>query len=482
MLHEIDKWLLAAAVIKSAAAVSLARPQLGMGIPNRDDYGNFDNLKPGGMYNYFIQRHLAKRAGPHYDVRFGNPETGLYSFATKKGPPAPGGHPIALFQQPVHAYSYGGFSGTLGSGYGTGTVNLVRQGKVLVTAIDKKAIHFATADGHDIKRFTLVRPKQAGDKRWLAIHDAPPESTGLTKKHYKLIAPEEADAILEHLESNAAVQPKVDGAMVYARLRKDRMDILSHRTSKRTGQPIVHTERFFGGKNPRFDFPKKYRGAVLLAEMHGFRNGHIMPAQELGGILNSGLDKSLDTQKARKIDLKGMLYGVGSMPGQDVKNLTHAQQRSMLEEIQPYLPPGKFTLPEEAHGGAEAKELLRKIRSGEHHLTHEGVVIYPSEPGAIPMKVKPTTEHDVVIRDIFPGGGRLAGHSAGGFHYSLSPGDQAIAGKVGTGFDDDTRRDMLRNPDQWIGRTAKIQAQEQFPSGAYRAPVFHSLHEDVSQV
>jgi hypothetical protein len=40
---------------------------------------------------------------------------------------------------------------------------------------------------------------------------------------------------------------------------------------------------------------------------------------------------------------------------------------------------------------------------------------------------------------------------------------------------------MLRDPGSFIGRTARIRAQEQFPGGAYRAPSFLALHEDIPQ-
>lgn len=449
-----------------------------MGIPNRADYGDFDRLRPGGLYDYYIQRHAAARAGVHHDVRVGSPTLGLYSFATRKGLPEAGGKPIALFQQPVHAHSYGGFSGTIGRGYGAGQVQLVRQGKVFVTDINKDAIHFATADGTNTHRFVLVRPKgKAGGKQWLAIHQAPPDATGLEKKHYKLIPPDQADEVLANLEQNAVVQPKVDGAMVYAKLRKNRMEILSHRISKRTGKPIVHTERFFKGQNPRFDFPKRYRGAVLLAELHGLKNGKAIPAQALGGILNSGLAKSVADQRSRGIQLKSMLYGIGSMPGVDTSKLTYSQSRAILEDVHKHLPSDKFTLPEEAKGPAAAQALLAKIYGGKHPLTQEGLILHPQAAGSTPQKIKSSIERDVFVHSFFPGEGRLANQGVGGFRYSLAPNGPAV-GKVGSGLDDEIRRELLRNPDQYVGRRAKIQAQESYPSGAYRVPVFHAFHED----
>jgi len=87
------------------------------------------------------------------------------------------------------------------------------------------------------------------------------------------------------------------------------------------------------------------------------------------------------------------------------------------------------------------------------------------------------SEHDVHVKEIFPGKRRLAGVGAGGFKYALKPAGPVV-GEVGTGFTEETRRLMHEQPEEFIGRIAKIRAQEQFPSGAYRAPGFLALHED----
>lgn len=49
-----------------------------VGIPSRQNMGDLSQLKPG-LIDFIIQRHLAEKAGPHYDVRFGTPETGLFA-------------------------------------------------------------------------------------------------------------------------------------------------------------------------------------------------------------------------------------------------------------------------------------------------------------------------------------------------------------------------------------------------------------------
>ena len=115
-----------------------------VGIPDRSNVGDLSKLKPG-LVDFVIQHHKADKAGPHFDVRLGTPETGLYSWATKHELPEPGAR-RALFQQPVHTHEYAGFEGEIPSGYGKGTVATKRRGEILVTSVAADKIEFTTAD------------------------------------------------------------------------------------------------------------------------------------------------------------------------------------------------------------------------------------------------------------------------------------------------------------------------------------------------
>jgi hypothetical protein len=51
-------------------------------------------------------------------------------------------------------------------------------------------------------------------------------------------------------------------------------------------------------------------------------------------------------------------------------------------------------------------------------------------------------------------------------------------GKVGTGFTDEDRSSLINNPEDWIGRVARVKVQDQYPqSQAFRMPVFLSRYE-----
>jgi len=202
----------------------------------------------------------------------------------------------------------------------------------------------------------------------------------------------------------------------------------------------------------------------------------IHPA-ELGGLLNSSVERSLDKQVEQRVELKNAIFNILQYGRKPVSmGLPYAQREKLVQEILEVLPGHKFHMPETAKTPEEARRLWKKIVTGKHPRTREGIVAWPVAGGK-PTKVKTYPEWDVHVREIFPGEKRLKGVGAGGLAYSLTP-RGPVVGKVGTGFSEAVRREMFLKPENWIGRIARIKAQEQLPSGALRAPTFLALHED----
>ena len=448
-----------------------------VGIPSRKNYGDPYQFQPGSLLDYVIQHHNARVRGPHWDLRAGTPQTGLHSWVARQGDyPLQPGQRANVIPMPVHRYRYKDFEGVIpGKVYGAGTVRKEQEGKLLITKTSPTSIHFTEASGPTVDRYALIQPGAATDP-WILIKAKNPETPQIKKESYRLIQPDEADSMLKTLmEQGAIAQPKIDGALSYLRLAKGRAEIMSHRTSKRTGGGIAHTERFFG-KIPPVDYPKDYENLTLLGELFGERGGKAIPSQELGGILNSGIARSLQKQKDQDVKLKMMLFGVGQQGGEGKPfSMPYDEQRRVLEDVIQHLPNGnRFILPEEATTYEEASKLLEQIQSGEHPLSREGLVIHPKQ--GVPSKIKFRPEEDVYVRDIFPGAGKYEGTGAGGFQYSYDP-EGPIVGRVGSGLSDELRRELMQNPDAYLGRLARVAAQERFPSGALRAPSLLALHE-----
>lgn len=444
------------------------------GIRDRSDYGDLMKLRTGQIYTLLSQMHEARKAGPHHDLRIGDKDTGLFSWASRKGLPQPGQKHLAI-EQPIHSWDYKDFEGDIESGYGAGKVKKEFERPIAITSIDQNKISFSTADGKHPERFNLVKTPQG----WLMVNSTPTEPTPYQKLHYHKIPAGEVESILQNFEPGTSFQAKIDGASSLVNLMQHGVDLLSYRSSRQTGRPIIHTERVFGGIRPKLDIPPELAGSVLKGELYGTRDGRAIPPSELGGILNAGIANSLDKQKNQNVKLRNALFDIQQYDGKplDFHKVPYSERRKMLQEILQHLPQDVFHLSPEATTPEEARAMWKQIQEGSLPISSEGVVIHP--PHGKPIKSKLTEDYDVWINNIFPGAGKYQDNAAGGFEYSLEPQGSTV-GRVGTGFSDDLRKQMWENPNDWVGRVARIRSQQQLPSGAFRAPAFLSLHEDIT--
>jgi hypothetical protein len=336
-----------------------------------------------------------------------------------------------------------------------------------VTEATDNKIKFVLAHKKYPEYYTMIR-QQGDNKPWLMINHTPtsPEQVLgnkdlFSKVHIKSVPAEKAEEFL-----NGVVEGKVDGASGLFKLKKDSIDVLSYRIGT-NGRPIVHTERFFGGKAPTVDVPKNWQNKVLRGEIYGVdKNDQPLSSQEVTPLLNMSLAKSIQNQQDTKTKLRGALFGVA---GEDLNTPT---RESELKEVLSFLPPQYFDRPPVAHGPEEGMKLWREVEEGKHPEISEGVVVYP-ESGDSPLKIKLRPEYDVQVSGVFPGEGKYTG-SAGGIEYKVPEG----VGRVGTGFDDDFRKWLWENKDSLGGRIARITSTKKLPSGKYFQPSFMGLHED----
>ena len=470
--HDPEYWMTDADV-KSAAA------EFAPGISDRSAMGDPSMLEQGSMVPYVVQLHKALRAGPHHDIRMGKDK--MLSWATKKDLPKPGGKSIALFPQSLHDESYSRFQGTIGQGYGKGVVRQADFGKVLITHASPNKIKFTVAHHQMPEDFTLVRMAEKPGKKpaWLMMNTTPTETIPYKKEHYKKIPAEQIDKLMD---PNYVMSAKIDGASSFLKLMKDKVDVLSYRTSKKTGGPIVHTHRM-GLAGQRFDIPKELQNTIMRGEIYGTRagkDGRAIPAAELGGLLNASLANSLESQKQKNIKMHMALFGAKRVGGKPWEGKTHEETRKIIQGALKFLPKDMFGEPEYATTEEEKRRMWESITGHKHPLTHEGVVGFPVS-GETPIKAKPVADYDVHIREIFPQiVGALKGKTAGGFKYSLTP-SGPVVGETGTGMSAEERKQMHEHPEEYVGRIARIQSPEQFPSGAYRAPVYVARHEDYPE-
>jgi hypothetical protein len=427
--------------------------------------GNLRLLTPGQQLKWVIQRHNARRAGLHGDLRFGSPEVGgLYSWAIPKNrfPTKPGESVLAL-RQPIHRYEYGDFEGTIESGRGAGDVAIQDSGKVVITDAGPDRIRFALLHTRNPQEYALLRKK---DNTWFLVNTT--SGTGGDATKYGKVKYKATDDPEPYYREGVTASPKIDGAAVLLRLLKNRADVSSIRPSVKGG-PIKHTWRV-GGLD-RLHIPRNLQGSVFRAELYGRRNGDVLSAAELGGLLNTATDKSIDEQRKRGVRLLLALYGAAELGTPVPKD--RPGLRKLFRQVE--LATGGIAHPlQEADTPDKARLLTQQIAEGKHPLTREGVVFFEADNR--PVKYVPQHEHDVYIREIFPAETKDGSVRAGGFAYSLDP-DGPVVGEVGSGFIRTDSEDMWKNPQEWVGRKARIRSRQQHPSGAYQSPVFIARHE-----
>lgn len=113
-----------------------------------------------------LHSHKADRAGPHMDLRLGNPDTGIaHSWAFRgKGLPAPGQRAMVVLQ-PDHTLDYMKFRGKIESGYGKGDVSIAESGSATILDSSPGKLHFRAGG----RRYVLVATPKYRERSWLLI-------------------------------------------------------------------------------------------------------------------------------------------------------------------------------------------------------------------------------------------------------------------------------------------------------------------------
>lgn len=453
------------------------------GIPKGKPIARLPAITPKTLNRWVlaVQEHEAERAGKHYDLRLVDPDSGkAHSWAIPKAKlPTPGERLLAI-QTFTHTPEYALHFGekkpqTIGQGYGKGRVWMALKEPTDIIESSNDHVRFNVYQGKDISEYLLRRTH---DNKWLLQNTTVTKETAdvpQSKPKYKEIAPDKVDVT----DASHLMMAKIDGAHNTFRLDAGGpVRVFSYRPTERDSGIIEHTHRFVPGLTARV--PNHLDGLVLRGELFAAdpHTGRAREAVETGAVLNSGVWKSRDTQQHSP--LRAIVFDVARRKGQDVESIPYQEKLDILQKVHKALP--FLELPPMASSTKEKVTLLNRIRTGQEPTTREGVVLWPLQGGA-PIKAKFKPDHDVYVREIFPEQG-ARGEMAGGFAYSWSPTGK-IVGRVGTGFNHELKKDMLANPEKYIGRVARVEAQSVYRDatspkkpGALRAPSFKDWHLD----
>lgn len=189
------------------------------GLPSKTEYAP---ISQKGSTRLVIQKHIAEKAGKHYDMRLKGPGGIAHSWVIRS---LPGERDKMLaVHQPTHTAKYMDFQGKIESGYGAGTVTKAYDQKVRVLSATNDRIKMVLPEG----TFTMIKPKGFGDKNWLMIKSAAyPKKVPFTRAEqyenaFLGFMPGDKDnrkrfAYAQYIADKRFAAPKVDP---YERLRK----------------------------------------------------------------------------------------------------------------------------------------------------------------------------------------------------------------------------------------------------------------------
>lgn len=439
------------------------------GIPFEKTRHPVRSVKGPETWEFGLHRHLAKKAGPHYDIRLGDPDTGhAHSFAMRKEWPKPGEVRLVI-PQPTHTIPYMDFEGYLPPGYGEGKVELPRREKAEITSSSPTHVRFNLYSGKSSEEYLLHETP----KGWLLHNITTVRGKGAGtelpdyKPKFKEVDPQELDPKKE----NKVWQAKVDGAHVVYQFRDsgDQARVFSYRPTKRETGAIEHTHKLPDFHDLRT--PPALKNSLLRGELIATdARGRALGSTDIGGILNSSVWKSREKQDDMG-KLVPYVFDVVKWKGKNVEDAPFSEKQKMLEEAVKEAP--WLKLPRTATTPDEKAKLYSDIHKHHEPSTQEGLVEWDVNKPE-PVKAKFKQDQDVYIREIFPETGKKRHGLAGGFAYSLTPKGE-IAGRVGTGFSHEMKKDMLERPQLYVGLKARMETAR---GHAGRQPSFMGLHLD----
>lgn len=478
----------------AAAAAYTGKGEFAPGIPIGRVVKKIPSVKekgPNAEWTASLSLHPAAKRGDHFDLRLVDPQGKAHSWAINKMP-VPGGSTYAA-QQPTHSGAYAKrtepFTIPLNVYGGTRPGAQVEPKYVqpveIISANDKR-VHLLRHQGQETEELVLRRVAKAGDRTpiW-ALHNA--TKTRSTQEGQRLpdSKPKYQDVPIGSVDLNNDQQlmtAKIDGAHTIVDFSKaDRMvRTYSYRPTQRQSGVIEHTFKFPDFQNLKT--PKSLKGTIIRAETWASdQSGKAIPASEIGGLLNSNVNRSRQLQQEQGITLRRTGIDVVKFKGKDMTNAPFADKLKVLEQVYKATG-GAIELPLAARTPEEKAKLLGAVKAGKLPETKEGVVLHDLGSNVL-MKAKVRPDTDVYVREVFTKPRTEAKGQAAGFKYSLEP-TGPIVGRVGTGLSTSLRKEMLENPDQFVGRVAKVQSGGQHISRSGKAgaligsPAFKEWHID----
>jgi hypothetical protein len=448
---------------------------LGPGVPERR-ISLLPKIKAPQVWEFSAHPHLADKAGPHIDIRLGNPETGIaHSFVLPRKTELPKpGESAKVIPTYDHTIPYMDYTGPISTEYGKGHVKPGRRTLADVYHAEPEEtpgtkLRFNLYDSTHPEEFVIHSPKSG---LWMLrnktqTRERRPDLPDFKPK-YKEVDVKDVD--IGHPEQ--VMMPKLDGAHSVIDLQAGRSPrVFSYRVGKvaKTGL-LEHTHKLQDLLKDKV--PDELDGTVLRGETIGIdRKGKAVPAETIGGLLNSKVWESRAKQRDLGVSLHAFPFDVVKYKGKSMEGVPFSDKLHVLKEVEEKIK--DLWIPEIALSPVDKAQLLKKIEKGKHPLTREGVVLVTPSSSGPPTKAKFAPDFDVFVRDVHPAVSGKTGEPhdrAGSVSYSWTESGKVV-GRVG-GFPHALGKDMLQNPDKYIGRVARVKAMRLFADGSDKGALF----------
>jgi bifunctional non-homologous end joining protein LigD len=439
-----------------------------------------------GAARFVVQEHHARRL--HWDLRLEHAGT-LASWALPRGVPVHPDENRLAVRTEDHPLEYLDFRGEIPKGeYGAGTMSIWDRGTYEAEKFREDEV-IATFAGERLRgRYALFRTRESD---WMIHRMDPPEDPAYEPMpDSKQLSPMLArSGKLPPREEQFGFEVKWDGIRTVASIDHGHIDLRGRNLSDFTARypEVRELARELGA-----------RRVVLDGEIVAFDDEGRPSFERLQSRMHLASDSAV-RRRMRDIPATYVIFDLLYLDGHMTTSLSYEERRGLLERLE--LEGPAWRTPSYHRGDGRA------LLAATKELGIEGIVAKKLDcsyqPGARAshwIKVKNVRTQDVVIGGWTPGeGGRMA--SLGSLAVGVTEGDDLVyAGKVGTGFTEQTlalvKRELeplARDTTPFKGRqppkgtmfveprlVAHVEFREWTANGTLRAPSFKGLRPDVS--
>ncbi len=407
---------------------------------------------------FVVQLHHASHR--HYDFRL-EVDGALKSWAVPKGPSMRLGERRLAVQVEDHPLSYAGFEGVIPAGnYGAGHVQVFDHGTWSTEAEPLAALAAGKLDfvlhGSKLRGgWKLVRTRKDGAKpQWL-----------LFKRDDQFVMDAEADDLVVPSSRRLKVLTTMSPQLATSREAAPRGDGWLHEI-KWDGYRLMAflesgkaTLRTRNGLDWTGKFPALAKAIEALPVGSAILDGELVALDAEGRSDFSALQRSI---KARSTDaLRYLVFDLPMLEGSDISASPLLQRKELLQSLLQSHPTPELAYSQHIVGHGEKVFAASKRQGVEGIISKQVDAPYVQARSGTWVKVKhEETDEFVVLGFTRPKGSRS--HFGSLLMGRLEKGQLRYVGRVGTGYDDETLRDISRK----LARLAQDQANLAIPAHA----------------